>query len=190
MMIDFRSIMAIGLGGNLPFQGSPTAVTLVRSLRRLSGTEVVILAVSRFFQTPCFPAGAGPDYVNAAVLVETRLSVAELLQRLHGIELEFGRARAQRWGMRTLDLDILTCGESVLPDPETFRHWLTLPRERQVEATPDQLIVPHPRLQDRPFALIPLADIAPDWVHPVLNRSVRELCAALPAEDIAAVRPI
>jgi 2-amino-4-hydroxy-6-hydroxymethyldihydropteridine diphosphokinase len=190
MMIDFRSILAIGLGGNLPFEGSPTADTLVRAVQRLSETGLVIRAVSRFFETPCFPAGAGPDYVNAAILVHTRLQPSQVLQRLHDTEMRFGRARTQRWGMRTLDLDLLTWDGRVLPDAGTFRHWLDLPPEDQVSAAPDQLIVPHPRLQDRAFAIVPLADIAPDWVHPVLHRSVRQLRDALPVEEIAAVRPI
>ncbi len=183
-------MIALGLGGNLPFEGSPTATTLIHAIRNLCSDDLVIRAVSRFYSTPCFPAGAGPDYVNAAVRIETALGPAELLRRLHDIEHRYGRARVQRGGMRTLDLDILTFGQSVLPDDAGQRAWLNLAPEDQVRATPDHLILPHPRLQDRAFALVPLADVAPQWWHPVLKKTVREMCEDLPQVEIGAVKPI
>ncbi|MBK0326388.1 2-amino-4-hydroxy-6-hydroxymethyldihydropteridine diphosphokinase [Rhodobacteraceae bacterium F11138] len=189
-MIESRPDIAVGLGGNLPFEGSPTSATLVRAIGRLDTPDITIRAVSRFYATPCFPAGAGPDYVNAAVLIRSALTPRDLLQRLHDIEHEFGRARAQRWGMRTLDMDILFHGQSVLPDAAGQRAWVNLPPEKQVRATPDHLILPHPRLQDRAFALVPLADVAPEWRHPLLQKTVLQLCQALPREEIAAVRPL
>ena len=189
-MTEIRSTGIVGLGGNLKFKGSATSSTLVRAISRLAAGDVTIRAVSRFFQTPCFPAGAGPDYVNAAVLVETTLDPQSLLDRLNGIEAEFERDRQQRWGMRTLDMDILAFGQTILPDSEVQEYWRNLSPEVQVSATPTQLILPHPRLQDRAFALVPMVDIAPDWVHPVLNKTARQLCAELPDAEIQAVRAI
>ncbi len=189
-MIEYRSSIALGLGGNLPFQGASPETILRRAIQKLGAGDLLIRAVSRFFSTPCFPAGTGPDYVNAAVLVKTSLGPAELLHRLHDVEHRFGRARARRWGMRTLDLDILTYGQAILPDRAGHREWLTLPPDAQLCRTPDRLILPHPRLQDRAFALLPLADIAPDWHHPVLHKSVRQLCRALPQAEIDAIRPL
>lgn len=189
-MFENRSIIAIGLGGNLPFQGSPTATTLRLAVQALANRDVVIRSVSRFFSTPCFPAGAGPDYVNAAVTVETPLSPVQLLERLHDVEAAFQRERVQRWGMRTLDADLLAFDQMILPDLARQTLWRDLPAARQIRATPDELILPHPRLQDRAFALVPLADVAPDWVHPILRKSARSLCAALPQGERAAVRPI
>ena len=189
-MIDFRSNIAIAMGGNLPFEGAATAATLVAAVGELANDDVLIRGVSRFFQTPCFPTGAGPDYVNAVISVQTVLSPHELLHRLHGVESNFGRARAQRWGMRTLDLDILAYDQAVLPIRNTQERWMSLPLDQQINTVPDELILPHPRLQDRPFALIPMCDIMPDWVHPVLKKTARELSNALPPEEIEAVRPI
>jgi 2-amino-4-hydroxy-6-hydroxymethyldihydropteridine diphosphokinase len=189
-LFENRLDIVIGLGGNLPFQGSPTANTLQKAIIRLAGHDLVIRAVSRFFDTPCFPAGAGPDYVNAAIAVETALTPDRLLERLHAVEAAFRRERGQRWGMRTLDADLLAYGQTVLPDAARQTRWRNLPPEEQVRATPDELILPHPRLQDRAFALIPMADVAPDWVHPLLHRSVTELCADLPAADRDAVRAL
>lgn len=189
-MFENRPNAVIGLGGNLPFQGSPTATSLRQAVIALAAEDVVIRSVSRFFATPCFPAGAGPDYVNAAIAVATTLSPAQLLRRLHEVEAAFQRERVQRWGMRTLDADLLAFDQVILPDPARQSHWRTLPAEAQLRATPDELILPHPRLQDRAFVLVPMGDIAPGWKHPILHKTVQDLCAALSAEERAAVRPI
>lgn len=149
-----------------------------------------IRAVSRFFATPCFPPGAGPDYVNAVVRVRTALPPVEILQVLHRIEHRFGRARQERWGMRTLDLDLLAAGDLILPDLDTQTRWRSLPPEAQARAAPDLLVLPHPRLQDRGFVLVPMNDIAPGWVHPVLDKPVSALLAALPGEEIAGITPL
>ncbi len=165
-------------------------MTLRQALLDLEASGLKLHAVSRFFSTPCFPAGAGPDYVNAVTLVQGEQSPEELLDILHTIEHKHGRARKQRWGMRTLDLDILFFGDAVLPDPQVQAQWRDLPSEQQLTDIPGQLILPHPRLQDRAFVLVPLCDVAPNWVHPLLGKSAAEMCAALQEEDIAAVHPL
>jgi 2-amino-4-hydroxy-6-hydroxymethyldihydropteridine diphosphokinase len=114
----------------------------------------------------------------------------QLLERLHRVESDFDRLRETRWGSRTLDLDLIAVGDAILPDEATYRRWLNLPPEQQVKQAPQHLILPHPRLQDRGFVLVPLADVAPDWVHPVLNLSVRQMAAALPQEARDEIRPL
>jgi 2-amino-4-hydroxy-6-hydroxymethyldihydropteridine diphosphokinase len=182
----------VAFGANLPFEGEEPEATLRKAAMALAEEGLTVHALSRFFRTPCFPAGAGPDYVNAAAVIrfDGTVDLASVLARLHAVEARFGRQRLQRWGMRTLDIDLLAVGDSVLPDSRTQDHWRDLPGSEQARAAPDRLILPHPRLQDRAFVLVPLADVAPDWVHPRLGLSVRHMLAALPQEDRDAVRPL
>jgi 2-amino-4-hydroxy-6-hydroxymethyldihydropteridine diphosphokinase len=180
----------IALGGNLSTDSGPPEATLQAAIGEI-GLEIgPVLAASRLFRTPCFPAGAGPDYVNAAIRIESGAPPEVILARLHVIEARHGRARVQRWGMRTLDLDLLAVGDLVLPDAARQAEWRALPPDLQRLRAPDDLILPHPRLQDRAFVLVPLADVAPDWVHPVLGLTVTAMRDRLPADDLAGVVPI
>ncbi len=142
------------------------------------------------FRTPAFPAGSGPDYVNAAAALEWTGTAAELLARCQEIEGQFGRTRTHRWEARVLDLDLLAFGPAIEPDTKTEAHWRNLPPEQARVETPDRLILPHPRMAERAFVLVPLMDIAPDWVHPALGLSVKEMCGALPAADLDEISPL
>lgn len=172
----------VAFGANLPFGGMQPESTILAAAAALNGGALGDLRLSRLYRTPCFPAGAGPDYVNAAAVLTLRHQIvtSEILARLHEIEARFGRERLRRWGGRTLDIDLLAVGDTVAPDLAGFRHWHDLPPEAQAQETPDRLILPHPRMQGRAFVLVPLADVAPDWRHPVLGRSVTEMLADLP----------
>lgn len=189
-MSNIEPKVLVAMGGNLPSAHGGPALTLISAVHALAAEVGVIRAVSRFFATPCFPAGAGPDYVNAAIWLETGLAPGPLLAALHKVEARFGRERQQRWGMRTLDLDLIAIGGQVAPDAATHAAWRALSPDAQRQEAPDQLILPHPRLQDRAFVLVPLNDIAPDWRHPVLDHTIAQMCDALPAADRAAVAAI
>ena len=128
--------------------------------------------------------------MNAVAAFSCSLPAGDLLALLHRIEADHGRTRATRWGARNLDLDLLSLGDAVLPSATLWWQWHDLPLDRQAVEVPDRLILPHPRLQDRAFVLVPMADVAPDWRHPVLGRTVRQMLAALPPEDVAAVIPL
>ncbi len=118
------------------------------------------------------------------------MTADDLLATLLSVEHEMGRERARRWGMRTLDLDLLAIGDAVLPDAPTFWAWHDLDPALQALSSPDRLVLPHPRLQDRAFVLVPLADIAPDWRQPLLDLSVTEMLDRLPPQDRAEVVPL
>ena len=182
----------IAFGANLPFGEQRPDVTIVQAIKALAELGLGIESVSKLYRTPCFPRGAGPDYVNAAARVTPRqdLSAQDVLAILHRVEDATGRARGDRWAGRTLDIDLLACGDSVLPDHDTQGRWRNLPFRDQLRLAPDRLILPHPRLQDRAFVLVPLADVAPDWVHPLLGLSVAQMLSRRPADEVATVEAL
>lgn len=189
-----QQVCLIALGGNTASAAGPPAKTLMAALAVLSEVGFPVLAQSRFWQTPCFPVGAGPDFVNACAQLAVDPLMTDgpqaVLAALHQVEARFGRTRAARWSSRTLDLDLLAIGDRVLPDAATQDAWRMLAPDLQMTRTPDRLILPHPRLQDRAFVLVPLAEIAPDWRHPRLGLTVTAMRDALPAADRAALQPL
>lgn len=190
-MVTVRAMLiAIGIGGNLPQPGSTVGETIARSLADIAAEIGQLRAVSRFFRSPAFPPGSGPDFVNACALAATRLAPREILDGLHRIEARHGRRRDRRWGARTLDLDLLWADDIVAPDPQTQGRWMALAPELQAREAPGTLILPHPRLTERAFVLVPLAEIAPRWRHPVTGEEVAALLAALPAAEKAAICPL
>ena len=190
MPLLFQGQALIAFGANLPAGALTPAATISAAAQWLGSHGLEGLRLSPLYLTPCFPAGAGPDYVNAAAVVTLRkdMDAASLLGLLHRAEAAFGRVRMTRWAGRTLDIDLLAYGDSVLPDAETQGFWRNLPAADQRRRTPGQLILPHPRLQDRAFVLVPLADVAPDWRHPLLGLTVLEMLAALDRAEVAAAR--
>jgi 2-amino-4-hydroxy-6-hydroxymethyldihydropteridine diphosphokinase len=130
-------------------------------LAELSQNGIRTVAESSIYATKAWPNPSDPPFVNAVAQIETSLSPAELMNFLHQTETSFGRKRTAKNAPRTLDLDLIDY-------------------DGRIEAGPPTL--PHPRLADRAFVLIPLADIAPDWRHPETGQTVRELIAALSAE--------
>jgi len=200
-MTSVAAPILVALGANLPNDATiparQPAETLFAALSDLSAEGAPPRAVSRFYATPCFPVGAGPDYVNAVAELAPHADLGpdELLALLHRIEARHGRHRLSqrteaRWAGRTLDLDLLAMGATLLPDPETHGLWRGLAPDDQARVAPDRLILPHPRLADRAFVLVPLCDIAPDWCHPATGQSARQMLADLPATDRAAPRAI
>lgn len=160
---------AIGLGANLRSAAGAPAETIAAAIDRLARYGSVT-ARSGFYRTAPVGYVDQPAFVNAAVLLETGLEPLPLLDVLLGIERSFGRDRAAGppKGPRTLDLDLLLYDDLVRDDPA--------------------LTLPHPAMHERRFVLAPLAEIAAEWRHPVLDRTMCELLAALRPEDGAVDR--
>lgn len=145
----------VGLGANLGNREE----TLQRAVSLLTAAEgVEVLAVSELSETDPVGVVDQPRFLNGAVTVETTLSARGLLDALLAIEQSLGRERVERWGPRTIDLDLLLYGDEIVDEPG--------------------LRVPHPRLHERRFALEPLAELDPELVIPGRGR-VSELLAAL-----------
>jgi 2-amino-4-hydroxy-6-hydroxymethyldihydropteridine diphosphokinase len=173
----------LALGGNEPFAEYNSNDILSLALKSLSVRGIYTLKESSRYATPAFPEGSGPEFVNSVAIVDSSYKPSELLEILHEVEAEFGRKREKRWGPRTLDIDLIAVGEAVLPSHALYLKWHDLAPEMQAKTAPNELILPHPRIQDRAFVLVPLAEVMPDWKHPVLGLTAVEMLKRLPESD-------
>lgn len=151
----------LGLGGNL---GDPVA-SIEAALDRLEASGVRILRRSRWYRTAPWGKADQPPFVNLCAAAETELAPRALLDLIHATEADLGRERRERWGPRTVDIDILAYGDERIDEPD--------------------LTIPHPRLTERAFVLVPLLDIAADRV--IEGRTLREWGAAV---DHSGVEPL
>jgi 2-amino-4-hydroxy-6-hydroxymethyldihydropteridine diphosphokinase len=148
----------LGLGGNL---GDPIA-TIEAALQRLETEGVRVSRRSRWYRTAPWSVTEQPDFVNLCVAADTDLSARALLNVVHAIETALGRERNMRWGPRTIDIDILVYGDERIDEPA--------------------LTIPHPRLTERPFVLVPLLDIASETL--INGQRVRDWAIAVDRSGI------
>jgi 2-amino-4-hydroxy-6-hydroxymethyldihydropteridine diphosphokinase len=155
-------MILIGLGSNLPTPRHATPQAVVEAaLKALPRAGIRVLARSGWYRSAPVPASDQPWFVNAVAAVATPLDPLALLRQLHAIEARFGRKRRIVNEARSLDLDLLAYDDRVAEEPGGIR-------------------IPHPRLAERAFVLLPLAELAPGWRHPVSGRTVEALIAQLP----------
>ncbi|SFK13903.1 2-amino-4-hydroxy-6-hydroxymethyldihydropteridine diphosphokinase [Celeribacter neptunius] len=189
--VDWAKIRAwVAFGANLPSDNGAPIETLKAAVEGLRAEGIRLCGLSRIYETPCFPAGAGPDYINCVMELSSSYAPEDLLRALHRVEQDLGRVRKRRWAGRTIDLDLLAMDQQVLPDAKSVKLWIDLPICEQSVRAPDQLILPHPRIQDRSFMLIPFADLAPDWRHPLLGKTVQEMLDARPESEKTEVKAL
>ena len=173
----------IALGSNVSLGSAQPLEIIKRAIVELGKTDIDVVSLSRFYETPAYPEGSGPNFINSVVKVESNYSPHEILKKLHQIEQKFDRQRASRWSARTLDLDLLAFEGHVLPSRKIFQQWFDLPISEQKQKIPHELVLPHPRMQDRAFVLFPLLDIEPKWTHPTLKKTVLQLYEELPNKE-------
>ena len=149
--------IVVALGGNLAGGYPSLEAQLEAALSELPRAGLRIVRRSSWWRSAAWPDPKAPDYLNAVVIVETVLTPRQLLTAALDLEAQFGRRRAEQNAPRTLDIDLIAYGRLTIAEPG--------------------LMVPHPRAHERLFVMGPLAEIAPDWRHPTLGLSARQLAA-------------
>jgi 2-amino-4-hydroxy-6-hydroxymethyldihydropteridine diphosphokinase len=156
--LNAPDLAVIALGGNLPGAYPSVALALAAAAGRLPEAGFQVRAVSRWWRSAAWPDPADPPYLNGVVLATTGLEPEPALQALHRIEAAFGRDRKAPNAPRTLDLDLIALGRTVLDGPP--------------------IILPHPRAAERLFVMGPLAELAPGWRHPVTGETAESLASS------------
>jgi 2-amino-4-hydroxy-6-hydroxymethyldihydropteridine diphosphokinase len=162
MTADLPQIF-VAIGANLAsprFGAPPGSFAAALDLLRAGGVEIV--QVSRWYRSPPLPPSSQPHYINGVIAVRSGHAPEDLLSLLHRVERAFGRVRGERNASRSLDLDLLACGDMV------------------IAGGAGGLEVPHPRLGERSFVLLPWAELSPGWRHPLSGLTVSEMIARLP----------
>ena len=147
----------VALGGNLALEGQAVQAVLELAAGRLAGAGLKPVRRSGWWRSAAWPDPKEPEYLNGVAIVQTVLEPRQVLEALMRIETAFGRRRSLPNAPRTLDLDLIAYGRRILEEPD--------------------LVLPHPRAADRLFVMGPLAEIAPDWRHPVTGETVAALAA-------------
>ncbi|MGI9416104.1 MAG: 2-amino-4-hydroxy-6-hydroxymethyldihydropteridine diphosphokinase [Hyphomicrobiales bacterium] len=170
-------MILLGLGSNLPGPWGPPADMLAGALEALEREGIRIALRSGFLLSAPLGRTAQPEFANAVVAVETYLPPLALLARCHRIERLGGRRRHQRWGPRTLDIDLLAY------------HGVIMNRGTGSAAMAARapLVLPHPGIEQRAFVLVPLEEIAPGWHHPVTGQSPSAMLRRLGVQRQGAV---
>ena len=151
----------IAIGGNILPEGyASLEEVMTEAISELQQLKLTVEAQSSWYETAPVPISDQPWFLNGVLRVSTTLPAAELLSSLHEIEANFGRVRKIRNEARILDLDLIDY-EGVISDDSTLQ-------------------CPHPRMHQRAFVLLPLQDVAADWVHPTLQKPIAELIAEMP----------
>ncbi len=145
----------IAMGSNLPGDYASSRALLEAALARFPSAGLNVARRSRWWRSAAWPDPSKPEYLNGVVLVETSLPARAVLAQILALEAQFGRRRHQPNAPRTLDLDLIAHGRTVLQAPD--------------------LVLPHPAAHQRRFVMGPLAEIVPDWTHPTLGTSARAL---------------
>ena len=144
--------VAIGMGSNLG-ESLDTLKNAIQTLDEIPGINLI--TYSNWYRTKPVGGPKQPDFINGCALLKVELTPHKLLEILLDVEQKFKRVRLEHWGPRTLDLDLILYDDLILNTPN--------------------LQIPHPRMTERAFVLVPLAEIAPDWIEPISGKTIKEL---------------
>ena len=164
MVLEYKEVYML-LGSNL----GDREMMMQQAVERIEAEIGVISARSAYYETEPWGNTNQPPFINMAIAVRTWMPPLEVLETALNIEKSLGRKRLVRWGSRTIDIDLIFYADDII-------------------AIEDKLYIPHPEMQNRRFVLEPLAEIAADYIHPVLKKSIKELLQSL--TDITSVEKI
>jgi 2-amino-4-hydroxy-6-hydroxymethyldihydropteridine diphosphokinase len=146
-MIDVFLLLGSNLGNR--------KLLLNEAIERIEAAVGPVLQASSVYETQSWGKTEAPDYLNQVLLLQTDLKAREVLGKILAIELLMGRRREEKWGSRTIDIDILFYGDAIIDEPD--------------------LKVPHPEMHKRRFTLAPLAELAPEFEHPGIKKNILQL---------------
>ena len=169
----FQSLISYGSNLDGPF-GSPRE-TIDRALDEIKTDNLILVKKSRYYSSAAFPDKTKPRYVNGCIEIRVKMKPQQLLCHLKFVERKMGRIQSKRWDSRICDLDLLAFSNEIRPSADLFDQWYRMPLRVQMTEKPTELLLPHPRLQDRAFVLKPLMEFAADWIHPILKILQRKL---------------
>jgi len=164
MVLEYKEVYML-LGSNL----GDREMMMQQAVERIEAEIGLISARSAYYETEPWGNTDQPPFINMAIAVRTLMPPLEVLETALNIENSLGRKRLVRWGSRTIDIDLIFYADDII-------------------AIEDKLYIPHPEMQNRRFVLEPLAEIAADYIHPVLKKSIKELLQSL--TDITSVEKI
>jgi 2-amino-4-hydroxy-6-hydroxymethyldihydropteridine diphosphokinase len=179
------------LGSNLSSEQGTSAEILKKCVYEIRYNPAVeFLLESNWYISSSFLDNSEPSYINVGLRFRSNFEPAKLLDFTSGLEQKYGRKRQKRWEPRTCDIDILLCDQLILPDRLNYGKWLNMNLADQIKLVPEELILPHPRLQERTFFLEPLNDLQPDWNHPFLKMKAKEMLDSLPPNELENIQKL
>ena len=173
------------LGANMPSKFGDILTTLQMCVEYIKNEEPIdLISQSKWYQSESFPDKSKPTFINVGIKIISKLEPYQILKIIDEIEKGFGRIRKRRWDARVCDIDIIYCNKKIIPTRNILKKWMSMKIEEQLITTPRTLILPHPRIQDRLFFLVPLNELSPNWRHPILGKTAKEILDSIPQNEI------
>jgi 2-amino-4-hydroxy-6-hydroxymethyldihydropteridine diphosphokinase len=181
--VNLMTIIA-ALGANILSQVGEPKDTITHAISLIRGAGIDVIDISNFYITKPVPVSGQPDFVNCAITLASSKNAKHLLAVFHEIESQLGRARDERWGARTIDIDLIAFGQAVLPNEKL---WYELANHRDPSVFINDPMIPHPRMHKRAFVLVPVLDVAPNWIHPLYQKTARDLLIDIEDQEISKI---